>query len=49
MNNQNNFEGVLEKIGILIRFLNIGEDEKYRFYDQDFQDKKLAKLLKKID
>ena len=33
----------------LIKYLNYGEDDKYRFDDLEFRDKKTKKLVAKID
>ena len=42
-------DGVLPKIQALIKYLNFGEDGKYRFYDQEAKNKKLGKLFTKIN
>ena len=36
-------------MGALIRFLNVGEDNKYRFYDPELRNKRLTKLFNKIN
>lgn len=48
MNTNGKMDGLLEKLQLLIKYLNIGEDEKYRFDDIEFRDRKLNKLGKKI-
>lgn len=49
MNTNGKFEELLSKLQLLIKFLNIGEDEKYRFEDLEYRDKRLVKLGKKIN
>ena len=49
LNTNGKFEDLLSKLQLLIKFLNIGEDEKYRFEDLELREKRLVKLGKKIN
>ena len=49
MYSSNQMDSILAKLQLLIKYLNVGEDGKYRFEDLEFKNKKLGKLLKKID
>ena len=37
LNTSGKFEDLLLKLQLLIKFLNIGEDEKYRFEDLEYR------------
>lgn len=49
MYSDDKMEKVLERIHELIKFLNMGEDGKYRFYSLDARTKKVGKLAAKVD
>lgn len=49
MNTNGKMDGLLEKLQLLIKYLNISEDEKYRFEDLDYREKKLNKLVNQIN
>ena len=48
MHSDDKMDDILKKMQILIKFLNIGEDGKYRFYDQEQKNKRLDKLMNKV-
>lgn len=41
-------DDTLAKLQALLNFLNIGEDGKYRFYDQENKEKRQNKLAEKV-
>ena len=49
MYSDDKMEGILEKMSALIKYLNVGEDNKYRFYDPELKNKRLTKLFSKIN
>jgi hypothetical protein len=48
MNSDGKFEGLLEKIMLLIEMLNVGAGDAYHFDDLELRDKKLGKLSQQI-
>ena len=49
MHSEDKMETILQKMQALVKYLNIGEDNKYRFYDLDSKNKKLTKMADKIN